>query len=56
MRLGEPSRDELDQTELRESLAEAVVDFWKDADAGDPGRRVDGTSEYGTQARSSERR
>lgn len=22
----------LDQTELRENLAEAIVDFWKDAD------------------------
>ncbi len=26
----------LDQTELRENLAEAIVDFWKDADVREP--------------------
>ncbi|MFF7601658.1 hypothetical protein [Streptomyces mirabilis] len=26
----------LDQTELRDNLAEAIVDFWKDADVRDP--------------------
>ncbi|MFE2671712.1 hypothetical protein, partial [Streptomyces mirabilis] len=28
--------DVLDQTELRENRAEAIVDFWKDADVRDP--------------------
>ncbi|MET7974207.1 hypothetical protein ABZW44_14240 [Streptomyces mirabilis] len=28
--------DVLDQTEQRENLAEAIVDFWKDADVRDP--------------------
>lgn len=38
--------DVLDQTEQRENLAEAIVDFWKDADARDPALALCGPSTW----------
>ncbi|MFD8001594.1 hypothetical protein [Streptomyces mirabilis] len=33
----------LDQTEQRENVEEAIVDFWKDADVRDPGLALAGS-------------